>query len=180
MYGWEYIPNWFIIMVAVIVILFVTISYWLSSGSVEFKPTVSNNNIETKVFYYENPIKFMSKPVEIIDVRTNYIGQVKRQFNSVYEMLSSLFLPNYYVQFKGNDKLNSTIVRVQKIKGRQGMLKSIWEGELTSPNVNERFVIRGESKNPNNVIASFTFQNELIKVSKQFSENTYHFYKHKK
>lgn len=176
MYGWEYIPDWFLIMVLIVVIIFAAISYWISSGRVELKPRVSNDT-ETKIFYYENPIKFMTKPVEILDVKTNYIGKIQREFNSLFEMFLSLLMPNYYVLIKGTDRLNSTNVRVQKIRGRKGLVKSSWKGELNSPNFIERFVINGESKNPNNVIASFTFQNELIRVSKQFGEKTYHFYK---
>ncbi|TYS19851.1 hypothetical protein FZC78_02145 [Rossellomorea vietnamensis] len=179
MYGGEHIPDWFLILVLIIVIVFAAISYLMSSGRVELKPGVSNDR-EKKAFYYENPLKFMTRPIEIVDVKMGHVGQIRREYNSVSKMFLSLLMPNYYVSIKGTDRLNDTVVRVEKIKGKKGIVKSSWEVELNSSNSNERFMIKGERKSPSNVIASFTFQNELIRVAKPSGEGAYYFYRNDK
>jgi hypothetical protein len=171
-YGGGYIPGWFLIGVLIVFIIFAVVSYRLSSGRVELKPRFSDP-VERKGFYYENPVKIMTRPVELIDIKTNYIGKLNREFDSVLQKMISLILPNYFVRIKGTDSHGKTVVIVEKARGREGLVGSSWEVQISSPELNERFVIHGESKN---AVASFTFQGAHIKVTKENSENIYYFF----
>jgi hypothetical protein len=176
-YGGEYIPDWFLLGVLIVVIIFAAVSYWLSSGRVDLKPGFSDRT-ETKGIYFENPVKMMTRPVAIMDMKTNHIGQMNREYNSVYQMIISLILPNYFVRIKGTDSHNQTVVKVQKVRGRKGLVTSRWEVQVSSPGINESFLLNGESKgSKHGGIASFIFQGELIEVTKKYGENSYYFYK---
>ncbi|RIW28936.1 hypothetical protein D3H55_20440 [Bacillus salacetis] len=176
MYGGGYMPGWFLIGVLCAVIIFAVVIYRMSSGKVEMTPRISDR-LERKGFYSENPVKIMTRPVEVIDIKTNYIGELKREFDSVFQKMVSLILPDYFVRIKGTDSQGRMVVLVEKDRGRKGLTGSSWNVRISSPGCNDQFVIDGESKSFKDSVASFTFQGAPIKVTKQYGENAYHFFK---
>lgn len=101
-YGAEYVPDWFLWIACTVFILFIGIAQWLTRGKVDLTATV-NGEIGSKASYTENPIKVMTKRVEIIDMKTNYVGYVKREFDNLFQMLISLVMPNYFVDLYSED-----------------------------------------------------------------------------
>jgi hypothetical protein len=176
LYGFEYLPDWFLVAVAIAVAVFMIASYLVSRGGVDYTDRESDN-ISTKVFYYENPLHVMTRPVEVLDVKLNCAGQVCKQFNNMIERFLSLFLRNYFVHIKGTDHLDNS-VEIKKEKGKNGLFKSRWKVNLLSSIEKEEFFITGKRKDPNGVIADFTYKGQLIKIKKQYGEpgRGYHFY----
>jgi hypothetical protein len=173
---WEYVPNWFIVLVFVIAAGFTLLNYLLTKGKVEHQQRKSNGT-ETKAYYYENPLKIMTKPVDIIDIQMNEAGQLRREFSRLKEMLISLFLPNYYVVFKGEDEGNHTSILIEKRRGKKSLLESKWDIAITYPNNIESFVMKGKKVSVDGINASFSYQDDFIEVSENRKDRTFHFSK---
>jgi hypothetical protein len=178
-YGWNNIPDWFFWFVCIIFILFIGISYWLTRGKVDL-PVRRIGDLGTKASYTENPIKVMTQRADICDMKTNYVGYVKRNFDNTLQMLISLVMPNYFVDVSSKDANGDLSIRIHKLREKKDLLQSRWEVKIITKDDEERFMIKSEKKMISNVSLSFPYKNEIINVSKNIRNNTINFYKNGK
>ncbi|MGP4070336.1 tubby C-terminal domain-like protein [Halobacillus sp. B29] len=177
-YGWQHVPGWFVFFACVIFVLFIVFSHWLTKGKVE--STGGDGVIGTKAIYFKNPLKIMTKKAEMIDMKTNYVGWVKREFDNVFQMLVSLFIPNYYVDVFSEDANRNMCIRIHKLRERKDLVQSRWEVKLETNDSKERFMIIGDKKLMSNEILSFSYRDEKISVSKNVDDNMVYFHKNGK
>ncbi|MRG86752.1 hypothetical protein GH754_10565 [Salinibacillus xinjiangensis] len=175
-YGVGYVPEWFLWIACIIFILFIGITYWLTRGKVE-TTAKGNGEIGNKAFYTENPILAMTKRVEIFDMKTNYVGYVKRGFDNPFQMLTTMFLPNYFVDLYGEDANGNLKIKIHKLREKKDLLQNRWEVQIISKNCEENFMIKGDKKLLSSKVLSFPYKNEIINVSKNVSERTINFHK---
>jgi hypothetical protein len=174
--SWEYVPDWFLVLVFVIAAGFTVLNVLLTKGKVEPHQR-KTNGAETKAFYYENPLKVMTKSIEIIDVQMNEAGQLRREFLRLGELLLSLILPNYFVVIKGESEGNHISIRIEKQRGKKSRFESSWDIEIASPNKTERVVMSGKNTFTEGVSASFSYGDDVIKVSENRKDKSFHFRK---
>ncbi|MGP4069418.1 tubby C-terminal domain-like protein [Halobacillus sp. B29] len=174
-YGWQYVPGWFVLFAIVIFVLFIVFSHWLTKGKAE--ATGGDGVIGTKAIYFENPIKIMTRKAEVIDLKTNYVGFVKREFDNVFQMLASLFIPNYFVDVSSEDAYSDVHIRIHKLRERKDLVQSRWEVKLNTYDSEEKFLIKGDKKLISNEILSFSYKEDKFSVTKNADENVVYFYK---
>jgi hypothetical protein len=176
MNSWEYIPDWFLILVFVIASGFIVVNVLITKGKVDHHQR-KKIGTKTKAFYYENPVKIMTRSVEIIDIQMNDIGWLCREFSWIGERFLSLFLPNYFVVIKGKSEGSHTSIRIEKQRGKKSLSVSSWDIEVASHDKTEQLVMSGKNTFPDGVIASFIYEDDEVQVSENRKDRTFHFKK---
>ncbi|WP_175989248.1 hypothetical protein [Bacillus sp. Marseille-Q1617] len=157
------VPPWFYIMVLIVFILFVGIGYWVTRSEKGLQ-TGGDGKLATKAIYYENRFRASSKPAEIIDVKTNYVGYVKRTFHSIIHQLLTFFLPRRNIQLSGENRDESFQIKLHNRNDHKKFLHSSWEMEITSNGKVEMVTIESKSEKRSNIILSFPYLREMVHV----------------
>ncbi|NQD64462.1 hypothetical protein HP456_00810 [Bacillus haikouensis] len=164
MYGTEIVPGWFYIMVLIVFILFVGIGYWVTRNEKGLQ-TGGDGKLAEKAVYYENRFRSSAHPAEIIDVKTNYVGYVKRNFDSMIQQLISFVSPRRHIKITAESHNGNLQIHLQHIKNETKFLYSGWEAEMISNGQSERITIESQSKKKSTIKLSFSYRGEVITVS---------------
>ena len=176
MNSWEYVPDWFLLLVFVLVAGFTVVNVLLTKGKVE-PSNRKMSGTETKGFYYENPLKIMTRSVEIIDVQMNEAGRLRREFSRINERLLSMILPNYFVVIKGESDAHHTSIHIEKQRGKKSRFESRWDIEIASPNKTSRVVMTGTNTFTEGITANFSYGDDVIQVSENKKDRSFQFRK---
>ncbi|WP_430786741.1 tubby C-terminal domain-like protein [Virgibacillus flavescens] len=172
-YGAESVPEWFLWTACTVFLLFIIITHWLTRDKKDSTAT-GDGVIGSKGSYTENPIIVMTKRVEIIDLKANYVGYIKREFDNFFQMLLSFVLPNYFVDFYSENTNGDLKISIHKLREKKDLLQSRWAVKVFSKDDGEEtFMINSDRKMMSNNILSFPYKNEIINVTKDGNSSIY-------
>lgn len=164
------VPPWFYIMVLIVCILFVGIGYWVTRSEKGLQ-TGGDGKLASRAIYYENRFRSSAKPAEIIDVKTNYVGYVKRNFNSIFHQLRAFLSPRKNIRLTAENGDGKLKIQLQNVNDHTKFLFSSWEAEVTTSGIAERFTIESKSEKKSNINLSFTYKGEMIDVFNNVKES---------
>jgi hypothetical protein len=164
MYTSGIVPPWFYIMVIIVFILFVGIGYWVTRSEKGLQ-TGGDGKLASKAIYHENRFRASAKPAEIIDVKTNDVGYIKRNFTSIFQQLLTFFSPRRDILLTGKNHDGSMQVKLHNVRNHRKFLHSSWEAEVTTSGKAERFTIESKSEKKSNISLTFPYKNEVIQLS---------------
>jgi hypothetical protein len=170
MYGTGIVPEWFYIMVLIVFILFVGIGYWVTRSEKGLQ-TGGDGKLAEKAIYYENRFRSSARPAEIIDVKTNYVGYVKRHFDGILQQLITFVSPRRHIKITGKNRNGSLQIYLHHIKDDNRFLHSSWGAEIISNGQSERFTIESQSEKKAKIRLSFPYKGEIITLSDYRTEN---------
>ncbi|MCA1053746.1 hypothetical protein LCM10_02010 [Rossellomorea aquimaris] len=162
MYGQGIVPSWFYLLVFMVFILFVVIGYFVTRTEKDLQ-LGGDGKLANKAIYYENRFRSSSKRAEIIDVKTNYAGFVKRDFHSRLNQLWTFFFRQRSIHFTGeghDGKLKMTLHNESVKKGNH----IIWQAEVIQDHNIQRFEIEGQKEKGGVVRLSFSYGGEFLQV----------------